>query len=267
MLLAVMPFEKSAYWKMTSFSSEPPRTQLWFRLTELNSFSLVAPGARRAVVGGAVGLRVLVAAVAHRQVLVGGDVGRHLDVEQRLAVGRGEDAVERREQALGVDDLERVLLGALHGAEVVHPVLDDRPAEAAAELVAAVVALVRAGVLLGGRRGVHAFVTEQLEEAAAQRVGAALGDDVHHAAVAAAVLGLGARGDEVELLDGFQGEELQQAADGVVVVVAAVDLVVDVAAVAAVDLRRVPGCSWSGRSGCRGRRRAAWRRGWRTGGR
>ncbi len=70
-------------------------------------------------------------------------------------------------------------------------------------------------------------------------VGAALGDDVHHAAVAAAVLGLVALGDEVEFLDRFEREELQQAADGVVVVVAAVDLVVDVSAVAAANLRRV----------------------------
>ena len=70
-------------------------------------------------------------------------------------------------------------------------------------------------------------------------VRAALGDDVHHAAVAAAVFGLVALRDEVELLDRLEREELEQAADGVVVVVAAVDLIVDVAAVAAADLRRV----------------------------
>ena len=70
-------------------------------------------------------------------------------------------------------------------------------------------------------------------------VRAALGDDVHDAAVAAAVLGLVALRDEVELLNGLEREELQEAADGVVVVVAAVDLVVDVAAVAAANLRRV----------------------------
>ncbi len=69
-------------------------------------------------------------------------------------------------------------------------------------------------------------------------VRAALGDDVHHAALAPAVLRLRARGDEGELLDGLEREELQEAADGVVVVVAAVDLVVHVPAVAAVDLRR-----------------------------
>ena len=35
-----MSFAKSAYWKMNSFSLVPPSTQLWFRLTELNSFVL-----------------------------------------------------------------------------------------------------------------------------------------------------------------------------------------------------------------------------------
>ena len=116
---------------------------------------------------------------------------------------------------------------------------DDRAAEAAAELVAAIVLLVDFVELLGFGLRVHLRVAEQLEEAALQLVRAALGDDVHHAAVAAAVLGLVALRDEVELLDRLEREELQQAADGVVVVVAAVDLVVEVAAVAARDLRRV----------------------------
>ncbi len=164
-----------------------------------------------------------------------------LDVEQRLAVRRRVGAVEGREQALGRHDLERVLLRALNRAEVVDLVLDDRAAEAAAKLVAAVVLLLAVVDLLGVGLGIHRGVAEQLEEAAVQIVGAALGDDVHHAAVAAAVLGLGARGHEVEFLDRFEREQLQQAADGVVVVVAAVNLVVQVAAVAAVDLRRVLG--------------------------
>jgi hypothetical protein len=79
----------------------------------------------------------------------------------------------------------------------------------------------------------------QLEEAARPLVRAALRHDVEHAAVAAAVFGLEPLGDEVELLDRFEREELQEAADRVVVVVAAVDLVVHVAAGAAVDLGRV----------------------------
>ena len=58
-------------------------------------------------------------------------------------------------------------------------------------------------------------------------------------AAAAAVFGVEALRQDVELLDRFEREELQQAADRVVVVVAAVDDVVDVAAVAAADLRAV----------------------------
>ena len=117
------------------------------------------------------------------------------------------------------------------------------------------------------RLRVHRLVAEAREPAAVRLVGAALGDDVHHAAVAAAVLGLVALGDEVELLDRLEREELQQAADGVVVVVAAVDLVVDVAAVAAGDLRRVLRALGRIASGSRGRRRGSSSRGSRTDGR
>jgi hypothetical protein len=35
-----MVFWKSAYWKMNSFSFEPPTTQLWFRLIEFSAFAL-----------------------------------------------------------------------------------------------------------------------------------------------------------------------------------------------------------------------------------
>ena len=40
-LFALIAFAKSAYWKMNSFSFDPPSTQLWFTLIELNVFSLV----------------------------------------------------------------------------------------------------------------------------------------------------------------------------------------------------------------------------------
>ena len=48
-LLGGMSFPKSAYWKMNSFSVEPPSTQLWFTLIELKVFWLVlhADGAVR----------------------------------------------------------------------------------------------------------------------------------------------------------------------------------------------------------------------------
>ena len=55
--------------------------------------------------------------------------------------------------------------------------------------------------LFGFGLRIHAVVAVRSEKAAAQIVGAALGDDVHHPAVAAAVLGLVALGDEVEFLD------------------------------------------------------------------
>ena len=136
-------------------------------------------------------------------------------------------------------------------------VLHDRTAEAAAELVPAVVLLAGAGrcSFSVSVSRVHRLVAEALDEpAAVQIVGAALGDDAHDAAVAAAVLGLEALGLEVEFLDRFERERLQQAADGVVVVVAAVDLVVDVAAGAAVDLRRELRALGRVASGSRGRR-------------
>ena len=70
-----------------------------------------------------------------------GSARRHLAGQQVLAVRRRIDAVEAREQPLRVDRLRRVLLRPLGGDEVVGLVLDDRPAEGAAELVAAVVLL------------------------------------------------------------------------------------------------------------------------------
>src|SRR4030095_2185088 len=129
-----------------------------------------------------------------------------------------------------------VELRALGGTEEVRAVLHDGPAERSTELVTAVVLLVHVAHLLGLRRRVHPAIAEEREATALELVRAAFSDDVHHAAVAAAVLRFVARRLEVELLDGLEREELQQAADGVVVVVAAVDLVVDVSAVAAAQL-------------------------------
>ena len=125
--------------------------------------------------------------------------------------------------------------------EEVRLVLRDRPAEAAAELVAAVVLLVGTFDDASRSRSARSSTCRGTNSKTlpVTVVRAALGDDVHHAAVAAAVLRLEALRHEVELLDRLERKRLQQAADGVVVVVAAVDLVVDVAAVAAVDLRRV----------------------------
>ena len=123
-------------------------------------------------------------------------------------------------------------------SEEVRLVLDDRAAEAGAELVLAVLALLRRRALLGLGLAVQALVAEVLEDGAPELVGAALGDDLDRAAVGAAGVGAEALGLEVELADGVEREVLHQAADGVVVVVAAVDQVVDVAAAAARHLRR-----------------------------
>src|SRR5262245_64467639 len=111
----------------------------------------------------------------------------------------------------------------------------DWTADAAAELALAVVTFHRvAGAVdlrqfLGFGERVHRLVAEELERAAVDVVGTALGDDRQDAAVAAAVLGLEALRLEVELLDRLERERLQLPADGVVVVVAAVDQIVDAA--------------------------------------
>ncbi len=124
-------------------------------------------------------------------------------------------------------------------------VLRDRAAETAAELTAAVIALCRRlicqepGEHLTLAERVHRLVSKKLEDAALPGVRAAFRDDVHDATVAAAVFGFEPLSLEVELLNRFERELLQDAPDGVVVVVAAIDLIVDVAAIAAVNLRRV----------------------------
>src|SRR4030095_2534188 len=131
-----------------------------------------------------------------------------------------------------------VELRALGGTEEVRAVLHDGPAERSTELVTAVVLLVHVAHLLGLRRRCQPAIAEEREATALELVRAALGDDVHHAAVAAAVLRFVARRLEVELLEGLNGKARHEAPAGVFVVVAAVDLVVDVPAVAAADLRR-----------------------------
>ena len=199
----------------------------------------VAPVLRDRPRADAVDLRVRVPPVAHGQELRRRDVDRALHREEVLAVRRQVGAVLVGEHPQGVHRGERVLLRALERGEEVRAVLDDRPAEGPAVLVPAVVLLVDVGQLLRLGPGVHRVIAERREEAALEIVRAALRHDVHHAAVAAAVLGLVALGDEVEFLDGLEREQLQEPADRVVVVVAAVNLVVDVAAVAAGNLGRL----------------------------
>src|SRR4030095_5236913 len=102
-------------------------------------------------------------------------------------------------------------------------VLDYRSSERSAVLIAGVVLLrnVTEFFRLGLR--VQTVVAERREPAPVNIVGAALGDNVHHADIAAAVLRLVTLRDEIEFLDRLERIELKQAADGVVVVVAAVN--------------------------------------------
>jgi hypothetical protein len=202
------------------------------------------PVIRRVDGARAIGLCVAVVAEPARHVLVRVEIPRRLAREQPLDVFGRERAVEPWKEAAGVDRLERVGFRALGGDEEVRFVLRQRTAERSAELVPPVVLLADRlaprvdSRPFGMRFGVERSIAQELEGAAGPDVGAALGDHVHHAADASSVLGLVVRRLEIELLDGLQREQLQQATDRIVVVVAAVDQVVDVATVAAVDLRR-----------------------------
>src|SRR5579871_2240056 len=94
---------------------------------------------------------------------------RHLAGAEIFTVGQRVHAVEGREKALRADRLRRILLRPLEREEELRFVLHDRAAEAAAELVAAVIGL--AGVVqdLRLRLGVQRLVAEELEEAARRR--------------------------------------------------------------------------------------------------
>ena len=197
----------------------------------------IAPVFRYRLCVGAVYLRVRVAAVANREELLRRYLHRRFPREQGLAHRCRVDTVQVREQSARSDGLRRVLLRPLRGGEEMRAILDDRPTHRSAVLVAAIVLLLEVSDFFPERLRVHTLVAEVHEAAAGEVVGTALGHDIHHATVAAAEFGLVTLRDEVELLDRLEREELQQAADGIVVVVAAVDLVIDVATVAARDLR------------------------------
>ena len=182
--------------------------------------------------------RAAVVAIANRHIVPAAQIGGHLAGEEVLAHGNREHAVLRRKEPQRIDGLLSVLLRALERPEVEHAVLGDRTADAAAVLVAAIVLLRHVAQRLALGLGVHRRVAEQRERAAADVVGAALGHHVHDGA-AAAVLRVEALRHHVELLNRLERIHLRETADGVVVVVAAVDDVIDVAAVAAADLRHV----------------------------
>ena len=145
---------KSAYWKMNPVVIEVDRVQ---------RVGAVAPVVLRVVRAGAVRLRVVVPTPAHRQVLRGVQVRCHLAGEDVLAVRHCEDAIKVREKALRVHRLQRVLLRALRREEEVRLVLRDRAAEAAAELIEAVILLLDVVQAFGLGLRVHREIAEQIE--------------------------------------------------------------------------------------------------------
>ena len=111
---------------------------------------------------------------------------------------RREVAVQHRRRRHVADVRRRVaaLDAPLIAAEEEHLVLQDRPAEHAAELIALeAVALGREGVAR-----VEAVVADEVEGAAAEVVGAGLGDEIHRRRRVVAVAGRQRAGLDLELL-------------------------------------------------------------------
>ena len=195
---------------------------------------------RRRVGRGAEAVQEVVAVVriAQRKTRLGRRLRGQLREKDVLVERDVEDTVLLGHDAERVHGAAGRLVHALVGREEVDPVALQRTAQAAAVLVAAEIALGRAGQALALGQGLQRVVAQMAERRALQGVGAALGDHVQHAAARAAVLDRIAI-VEVELVDRLEREELRGAAAVVVVVLAAVDHGADVAAGAAGDLRRV----------------------------
>ncbi len=131
--------------------------------------------------------------------------------EVQIAVGRSKErAFDRRVELRlpGPDGVELVHLGALISAEEVHAIEDDRAAQAAAELMPAVIGLDG----LEDALGVQALVAEVLERIAVQIVAARLGHDLDHAAGRQPELRLVLNVADLELLDRVLGEVLARLA-------------------------------------------------------
>ena len=130
----------------------------------------------------------------------------------------------------------------LEAGEVVHAVLDQRPADDAAPALIAGVGLGQVALLGQEVLGREAAVLEVAEGAAVHHVGPALDHGVDHGARRPSELGVVLAGDDLELLDRLDRRPRLHAgalADDVVVVVAAVDGVVVVARILPVDADRV----------------------------
>src|SRR5438552_380371 len=106
----------------------------------------------------AVHVRVLLISITDLQELRGRQIEAGLTGDQFIGEGSGERlAVELRIYALGVNDIVCVPLRLLVGTEEVCTVANDRPAEGAAVLIAAVVALRSVVVSLDLRLLVETF--------------------------------------------------------------------------------------------------------------
>ena len=135
-----------------------------------------------------------------------GTVGAH----ERLAARR-DRAVGTRIQDVGLGAARTADANPFQVVEEEQLVLDDRAANAEAEVVAGVVAALNAvGVIVEGV-GRQSRDAVELIGAAVQGVGAALGDQVDHATTGATILGAEVAGQNAEFLDGIKRNHLTDA--------------------------------------------------------
>ena len=135
-----------------------------------------------------------------------GTVGVH---EQRA--GSGKQAIGAWIQDVGLGAARTADANPFQVVEEEQLVLDDRAANAEAEVVAGVMAALNAvGVIVEGI-GRQSRDAVELIGAAVQGVGAALGDQVDHATTGATILGAEVAGQNAEFLDGIKRNRLTDA--------------------------------------------------------
>ena len=122
--------------------------------------------------------------------------------DQRLIEGHRHVGCLRREDAARTKEDDVVCADLFEAQEVVRAVLDERPAEREAELLARIRVLLQVELALLAQR----IVTEEAEDRALEHVRAGLGDDRERAACRAADLGVEAVADDAELADGVLRE-------------------------------------------------------------
>jgi hypothetical protein len=167
------------------------------------------------------------------------EVQRGFGRQQRLPVLHRKHAVQLGKQPAGIDGLKRILVNLLERAEKVRSIAPDRSAERATVLPPPVIRLRHVEGRFRRRSRVQRIVSKECERAAGQPVRSTFRDDVHDASARTAVPGAVTHDRKPELLNGVEREHLQLTAHRVVVVVAAVHEVVDVASRAAKHLRRI----------------------------